>query len=333
MYASDNVETFRQEGLLGLTVPEQFGGLGANLSESTETLRTLAQGSPSSALMLAMHSSILANYRLDPASIPSQERDAFVEQRAWAFSEAVNGKLFAVANSETGAGGDVHNSRAIVTPESTLTGPKSFCSMGVNADYFMAAARRDGERVEYFLIRNDPRHIATATPWDGLGMRSSESVTLLFDHAPVLGYLCYRGMLDGANNRHWSTLAFTSIFIGAGESLLSEIAGRASSMLQKVAASDLELTLQASRSFLRHCVASEPAFPDDGYKRLVRDCKLFVTRSIAREASALFIAQSGSAYRFGSEAARKLRDILAGPMLRPTLGITFDSIWDELAAV
>lgn len=281
--------------------------------------------------MLAMHSAILANYLLDPLAVPSAERESFIEQREWAFSQAMSGKLFAVANSEPGAGGDVHNSKATVDSGRALSGVKTFCSMGTNADYFMAAARAEEEGVEYFLVRKEENRVTCERPWDGVGMRSSESVTLRFQNAPTLGYLGYRGMLDGINNRHWSTLAFTAIFIGTAESLLEEIIDSSEAILQQASAIDLQLTLQACRAFLRHCVDTEPARADQAYRQLVRDCKLFVTRSLAREASALFIVQSGSAYRFSSGLSRKLRDLLAGPMLRPPIGMTFDTLWEELA--
>jgi alkylation response protein AidB-like acyl-CoA dehydrogenase len=322
--ALDNLELLAGHGLLVVNVPDGFG---ESLGGTLEVLRTVAQGSPSTALMLAMHTSILANYLVDPRHVPASERAAFLEQRAWAFGEALRGRRFGVANSEAGAGGDVRHSRAEMRG-GRLYGTKTFCSMGTHADYYMAAARDESGRVEYWLVANE--HVFAAAPWDAIGMRGSDSISLRFDGAPVLAPLGYRGMLDGVNNRHWSTLSFTAIFIGIAESLLADVVTPSAGLLLQSAITELQLTLQACRAFLRHCVAAEPDPPDDAYRHLVRDCKLFVTRSLAQHAAALFTALGGSAYRFASPVSRKLRDLLAGPALRPPAGVAFEEVWREL---
>ena len=333
IFAADNIDDLRLSGLLLLNVPVSHGGLGADLSETTETLRLLAQSSPATALMLAMHTSTLAHYLVGDALVPAGLRDGFQHQRAWAFKEVRQGKIFAVANSEPGAGGDLKNSKALVHGNSSrvLTGTKSFASFGANAHYFMAAARDESDKVEYFLVRNDPAHVQVAVPWSALGMRSSESVVLRFESAPVVGLLAYPGLLDGVNQRHWSTLSFTAIFVGIAESLLQDLVSRSVSALQRVECVEMRLTIEACRSYLRYCVSIEPEPTDKEYRSRVRDCKLFVTRSLARQAAAAFSTQTGAAYSFSSPISRKFRDLLAGPPLRPPVGLTFDELWDEMS--
>lgn len=328
-YAADNIRLVAEAGLLAINVPADHGGLGEHLSGTTETLRILAQGSPSTALMLTMHTAILANYLIDERHVPAAERAFFVAQREWAFREAVAGKIFGVANSEVGAGGNVKNSKAELRADG-LHGLKSFCSMGVNADYFMAAARGEGGTVDYYLVRNDGQSVRAEGGWDAMGMRSSESVSLRFAGAPVVDVLGYRGMLDGVNNRHWSTLSFTAIFVGVAESLLADVGATANGILQESSSVDLHLTIEACRAFVRHCVAVEPDPADAAYRKLVRNCKLYVTRTLAEKGTASYLALGGSAYRFASPISRKLRDLLAGPALRPPVGVGFDELWEEL---
>jgi alkylation response protein AidB-like acyl-CoA dehydrogenase len=332
-YAADNIADAREAGLLTLAVPESEGGLGADLRLTTETLRILAHGSPSTALMLAMHTSILGHYLLDPSLVPAAHREYFLQQRSWAWREAAQGKIFAVANSEPGAGGDVMNSKAAISTVAGLTtinGLKTFASFGTNGDYYMAAARDQHDSVDFYLVENDRQSIRAESEWNALGMRSSESCVLRLLNAPVVGALAYPGMLRGENKRHWATLSFTAIFIGIAESLLDEVRGSSESMLQKTEAVELHLALQASRSFVRHLTSDEPAKPDSEYKQLVRDCKLFVTRTLARQASDVFIAQTGRAYQRSSSISRKLRDLLAGPALRPPVGVSFEEVWEGL---
>jgi len=332
LFAAENIDDLRLSGLLLLNVPASHGGLGADLSETVETLRQLAHSSPSTALMLAMHTSTLAHYLISDNLVPAQAREGFQHQRAWAFKEVRQGKIFAVANSEPGAGGDLRNSKATVrgTGDRVLSGMKSFASFGANAHYFMAAARDENDNVEYCLVRNDPKHVQVAAPWSAMGMRSSESVVLRFDSAPVVGLLAYAGLMDGVNQRHWSTLSFTAIFVGIAESLLEDLVARSNTALQQVECVEMKLTVEACRSFLRHCVSIEPEPADSEYRRLVRDCKLFVTRSLVRQAAAAFSTQTGAAYSFSSPISRKFRDLLAGPPLRPPVGLSFDELWEEM---
>lgn len=333
-YPGHNIAQLREAGLLTTNVPQTHGGLGADLTGTLETLRTLAAAAPSTALMMAMHTSVLANYLLDVDLVPSAQRDAFLEQREWAWREAVAGKIFAVANSEPGAGGDVHNSRARIEfdgQRSTISGVKSFASFGTNASYYMSAARDESDRVDYYLVVNDGTTVDRGSEWDALGMRSSESIVLRFNSTPVIGPLGYKGLLDGANMRHWSTLAFTAVSIGIAESLLEDVRSSGDALLQRVEAVEFHLLLQACRSFLRHAAATAPREPDAAYRRLVRDCKLFTSRALAKQGAALFAAQTGRAYARDSSISRKLRDLFAAPALRPPVGVSFEEVWRDIA--
>ncbi len=333
VFPSRNVDDLREAGLLALTVPLHAGGFGADLKKALDTLRILAQASPSTALMLAMHTSILANYLLEPADLPEAERPHFEQQREWAWSEAIAGRIFGVANSEPGAAGDLNQSKARVTTsggKQTLSGLKSFSSFGLHADYYMAAARDESESIEYYLVKNDRDSVEVSKTWDATGMRSSESVELRFTDAAVLGVLGYRGMVSGRNNRHWSTLSFTAIFLGIAESLSCDIVSRATGALQQSEAVAFHLTVQASRAFLAAAVDGAHLSAEKSYLALVRDCKTFVTHTLAKQAGSLYASQTGSAYQFSSPISRKFRDLLAGPALRPPVAIAFEEIWKEI---
>ena len=333
VFAADNIADLRDAGFLALNVPVSHGGTGADLEATTETLRTIAQGSASTALMLTMHTSTLSHFLLPAGAVPEAHREHFINQREWAWREAVEGGIFAVANSEPGAAGEVRNSKARVTVNGGRTvfnGVKSFASFGTNADYYMAAARTDEERVDYFLVANDGTSVHAESEWDATGMRSSESIVLRFTNAPVVGPLAYPGLLDGANNRHWATLSFVAVLIGTAEGFLDDAVASSSALLQQTEAVELHLALQASRSMMRHLTREEQ--PDEPeYKRLVRDCKLFVSRTLAKQATAVFAAQTGRAYARSSSMSRRLRDLLAGPALRPPVGVSFEEVWGELS--
>ena len=333
-YASLNVQRLHETGFLGLNVPWDAGGMGADLMTTLDVLRTLAHGSPSTALMLAMHTSVLSHLLIVPELIPAAERTSYESRRAWCWQQALEGAIFAVANSEPGAGGDVRRSRATVTagPERTLTGTKSFASFGLNATFWMSAARDETGQLDYWLVRNDSATVSSGSQWDALGMRGSESIVLHFTGAPVVDVLAYRGLLDGVNHRHWSTLAFTAIIVGIAESLMTDL-GELRGSLQRSDAVELHLGIRAARGFLRDTAAAAPAAPDREYQRLVRDCKTWTARTLARSAATAFTSQTGQAYSRRSPLSRKLRDLLAGPALRPPMPTAWDEIADELTSL
>jgi alkylation response protein AidB-like acyl-CoA dehydrogenase len=327
--AVDNLVALADAGLLRLNVPVAAGGLGAGLAETLDVLSILATGSPSTALMLAMHTSVLSHFLIDPRHVAEDERAFFASQQAWAWNEASAGRVFGVANSENGAGGDVAKTRALLR-DGRLSGVKSFCSMGTWPSWFMTAARDEHDHVRYYVVANDASTVTVDRPWDAIGMRSSQSVSLRFDGAAVVGPLAWSGLLDGVNNRHWSTLSFTAIFLGAAEALLDEVRSHQPGVLLAAELVNFHLALQASRAFVAHCAASEPEPADAAYRRLVRDCKVFVAKTLVERATALFMAHGGSAYRFNSRVSRLFRDLLAAPAVRPPLALGFDEIFAEL---
>jgi alkylation response protein AidB-like acyl-CoA dehydrogenase len=53
-FPADNIDQLRQAGLLALTVPSRFGGVGGGLSDTTRVLGRVAEGCASTALILAL---------------------------------------------------------------------------------------------------------------------------------------------------------------------------------------------------------------------------------------------------------------------------------------
>src|SRR5918998_601989 len=51
----ENFEALRDAGLLSLTVPVEYGGLGAGLADTCRVVQAIAAGDASTALVLAMH--------------------------------------------------------------------------------------------------------------------------------------------------------------------------------------------------------------------------------------------------------------------------------------
>src|SRR5262245_8955227 len=127
----DNYRDLHRAGLLGLTVPVEYGGLGADAPTYTRCLREMAKGCSATALTFNMHATVMTIV----TTIASPE------QKARVFREVVdNGKVVASLGSEPGSS---FRDRYVVQTRFEPTaggyrvkGVKHFCSIGANADLY-----------------------------------------------------------------------------------------------------------------------------------------------------------------------------------------------------
>ena len=169
-FPHENFVDIRRVGLPALVVPQEFGGWGANLLESTLTMETLAQGDGSTALSFVMHvqvvggvAEIVAGAAADeersswPPSLFAQIcRDA-VEQGALINSVATEPNLGSPSRGglpETTAAPVRENGKTVWL----VNGLKTFASLSPEMDYFIIpAALQDGSgHVARFVIPAGP---------------------------------------------------------------------------------------------------------------------------------------------------------------------------------
>ena len=101
----ENFEDIKQAGLLGIMVPRDKGGLGADFLTYTRALEQLAKGDGSTALTFNMHNIAAGNMAdVDTSKVTGKRGEKMTRFRDWAFDEMARGqKVFASANSEPGS--------------------------------------------------------------------------------------------------------------------------------------------------------------------------------------------------------------------------------------
>ena len=185
-FPADNIADLHDAGLLGLLVPEAFGGTGADLVAWSLAVSELAQACGSTALIFAMHCGAT---RLLAAGALGGDADA-----ARVLAEvAGEGRLVAWGFSEPGTGGNILNPqlRAVVDRDVlSLSGTKAFCTAAGHADYYLINAHSgDSEFRRSQTMAIVPAHTDGLTvneTWDALGMRANCANTVRLDcHLPA----------------------------------------------------------------------------------------------------------------------------------------------------
>ena len=189
-FPHENFADIRRVGLPALVIPQEFGGWGANLLESTLTMERLAQGDGSTALSFVMHVQVMGGVAESPDGgwprplFAQVCRDA-VERGALINSVATEPQL-----GSPSRGGMPETTAEPISENGShawrINGLKTFASLSPEMDYFIIpAALQDGSgHVARFVIPAGP-HFEIIETWDAFGMRSTGSHDLKIINARV----------------------------------------------------------------------------------------------------------------------------------------------------
>ncbi|WP_404338432.1 isovaleryl-CoA dehydrogenase [Sphingomonas sp. MMS12-HWE2-04] len=169
-------------GLHGITVEEEFGGLGLGYLEHVIAQEEVARASASIGLSYGAHSNLCVN---------QIRRWANPEQKAKYLPKLISGAhIGSLAMSEAGAGSDVVSMklRAAKTDRGyVLNGTKFWITNAAYADTLVVYAKTgEGSRgITTFLIEKDMPGFAIGQKIDKMGMRGSPTAELVFTDCEV----------------------------------------------------------------------------------------------------------------------------------------------------
>ncbi|MEO5587266.1 MAG: acyl-CoA dehydrogenase family protein [Novosphingobium sp.] len=165
-------------GLHGITVEEEWGGLGLGYLDHVVAIEEVSRASASVGLSYGAHSNLCIN---------QLRRWGSPEQKARYLPGLISGEhVGALAMSEVGAGSDVvaMKLKALGVPGGwRLTGTKFWITNGSEADTLVVYARTgEGTKgITAFLIERGMTGFAIGQKVDKLGMRGSPTAELVFD--------------------------------------------------------------------------------------------------------------------------------------------------------
>ena len=175
---------FGDLGLLGVTVPEEYGGAGLGYLEHCIAVEEISRASASVGLSYAAHSNLCVNQIALNGSH---------EQKRTYLPKLLSGEhVGALAMSETGAGSDVVSMRTRAErlgDTFVLTGNKMWITNGPEADTLVVYAKTNPDAnargITAFIIEKGYKGFSTAQKLDKLGMRGSSTCELVFDRCEV----------------------------------------------------------------------------------------------------------------------------------------------------
>lgn len=171
-------------GVLGMTVPEEYGGVGLGYLAHTVVVEEIARVSASVSLSYGAHSNLCVN---------QLSLNGTQEQKEAYLPGLVSGAAVgALAMSEAGAGSDVVSMSLRAEKRNDhyrLNGNKYWITNGPDADTLIVYAKTDpdaGPRgITAFIIEKAMNGFSTSVHFDKLGMRGSNTAELIFDDVEV----------------------------------------------------------------------------------------------------------------------------------------------------
>jgi short-chain 2-methylacyl-CoA dehydrogenase len=179
----DIIPKFFEMGLMGVEVPEQWGGAGGSIFMATLAIEELARVDASSAIYVDVHNTLVNNAIL---------RWASEEQKARYFPRMTSGLLGAFALSEPASGSDAFALECKAEDKGDhweLTGRKFWITNGAEAGIFIVFANVDFSKnykgITAFLVEKDFPGFAVGKKEQKLGIRASSTTELILESCRV----------------------------------------------------------------------------------------------------------------------------------------------------
>ena len=171
-------------GLHGITVEEEFGGLGLGYLEHVVAMEEVSRASASVGLSYGAHSNLCVN---------QLRRWGTPEQKKKYLPKLISGEhVGALAMSEAGSGSDVVSMRLKAEKRGdrfVLNGTKFWITNAPHADtlvvYAKTAPEASSKGITAFIIEKDFKGFHVSQKLDKMGMRGSDTGELVFEDCEV----------------------------------------------------------------------------------------------------------------------------------------------------
>jgi acyl-CoA dehydrogenase len=324
---ADIVEDMKAMGLFGLSIPEEYGGIGLSMSQECRTAYEIGQTA------LAFRSVFGTNVGIGSQGILMDGTDA--QKREFLPRVASGELIMSFALTEPDAGSD---SAAVKTRGErdgdvyVLNGSKRFITNAPRAGAFTLMARTDGPGaggISAFIVPADLPGISLGKPDKKMGQRGTKTCDVILDNvrvpaANVIGGKPGQGFKTAMKVLDRGRLHISAVACGMAQRILNESVAFARNRKQfgkrigdfqliQAMLADSQAELYAGWSMVQDCALRYDAKPagqsDPQVSMLASCCKLFCTEMVGRVADRGVQVHGGSGYINEYPVERFYRDV------------------------
>jgi alkylation response protein AidB-like acyl-CoA dehydrogenase len=320
-------------GLLGLPVPEEYGGSGLDPLTCAVVLEAFGYGCTDGGLVFSVGAHLLA------CVVPIWRHGTEEQKRRW-LPGLTGGDLVGVHGmSEPGSGSDPFSMLTRAVPDGdgwVITGTKTFASNGPVADLAVVFAMTDPDKgyfggVTGFVIEKGTPGFSVGSRMAKMGLRTSPMSELVFESCRV-GPGNVLGQVGGGpdvfvNAMDWERVLLVAPHLGAMQRLLEQAVkyartrrqfGKAIGKFQAVShrISDMKVRLEAAR-LLTYQAASR-LLTSRTVSLDAAVAKLFTSEALVRSALETVQIFGGYGYSTEFEVERTLRDAVGSTLYSGT---------------
>ncbi len=185
----DILQEMKDMGLFGLTVPEEYGGAGLNISQYARTVKSMSYAAP------AFRSIFSINVGMFNSAIKNGGTD---EQKAQWWPRIAAGAVACFGLTEPGSGSDSAAMQTFARPDPSgngwiLNGTKRYITNAPNADVALIMARTEKDalpknaHVSAFIVPMDTPGLSTASPDKKMGQSGALISDVILEDVHVPG--------------------------------------------------------------------------------------------------------------------------------------------------
>jgi acyl-CoA dehydrogenase len=323
----DHIATEMKElGLFGLSIPEEYGGLGLTISEEIQVARRLGHTSP------AFRSLAGTNIGIGSQAIVI---DGTPEQKSHYLPRLASGEIIgSFALTEPEAGSDAGSLKTTARREGNdayvINGAKRFITNAPHAGVFTVFARtdlasKDARGVSAFLVDAGLPGLNVGKSDKKMGQKGAHTADVMFDDVRVPADAIVGG--PQMENQGFKTamrvldrgrLHISSVCVGVAERLIDDALRYAIERKQfghPIAEFQLVQAMLAdskAEAFAARCMVEETARRKDGGENVSTEaacCKLFASEMVGRVADRAVQIHGGAGYMAEYDVERFYRDV------------------------
>ena len=329
---ADIVEDMKEMGLFGLSIPEEYGGIGLSMSQECRVAYEIGHTS------LAFRSVFGTNVGIGSQGILMDGTEA---QKQEILPRVATGELimsFALTEPDAGSDSAAIKTRGELVKDGDgdhyiLNGSKRFITNAPRAGAFTLMARTDGPGaggISAFIVPADAKGLSLGKPDKKMGQRGTKTCDVILDNvrvpaANIIGGKPGQGFKTAMKVLDRGRLHISAVACGMAQRILNEAVAYARERKQfgkrigdfqlvQAMLADSQAELYAGWSMvqdaaLRYDAKGAPSVSDPHVSMLASCCKLFCTEMVGRVADRGVQVHGGAGYINEYPVERFYRDV------------------------